>query len=559
MRFQPFIVAMIMLAAAAAPALADKRAALVIGNAAYRNMTPLQNPGNDAADVAAALRRLGFDTTEAADLDRSGMNDALDRFSRQADGADIAIVYYSGHGMQFNGANYLLPVDARLDSAADITRFRLMPLDDVLEALRRVHGVAVLVLDACRNNPVENEIKRRLTAASGDRGDAMLTRGLKPQSAGNGLLIAYATQANDVAADGAGRHSPFTSAFLDNVETPGIDLRMMMLRVQDEVDGLTGHRQRPEVSNSIVGEFMLKPAGSHQDGNAPDGNAKDAKTGMLGRLAGSQQEGPSPSGGPSQTGKAPSGEAAGVWAATKDTTSLAVLNDFIRQFGDTPYGSMARARREELSTVAASRDQGGNAKDASARTDARTDAGTGRTQVENTAVDTQSGNTRVAALPPPVELPRPRAAGESCSGAGSGTRYCASSVLSPQLGNTYGVAHLFDGNRSAAWVEGAPGQGIGEWITVDFDAARTVRSIAIDNGYQKNSDIFYKNSRVRKLTLVFSGGERKSLTLQDQFGQQTFRLDRPIRARWIQFVIDDVYPGNKYQDTAISKLSVVAE
>jgi hypothetical protein len=86
-----------------------------------------------------------------------------------------------------------------------------------------------------------------------------------------------------------------------------------------------------------------------------------------------------------------------------------------------------------------------------------------------------------------------------------------------------------------------------------------VRSIAIDNGYQKNSDIFYKNSRVRKMTLVFSGGERKSLSLQDQLGQQTFPLDRPIRARWIQFIIDDVYPGNKYQDTAISKLSVVAQ
>jgi hypothetical protein len=86
-----------------------------------------------------------------------------------------------------------------------------------------------------------------------------------------------------------------------------------------------------------------------------------------------------------------------------------------------------------------------------------------------------------------------------------------------------------------------------------------VRSIAIDNGYQKNSDIFYKNSRVKKMTLLFSGGERKSLSLQDQFGEQTFPLDRPIRARWIQFMIDDVYPGNKYQDTAISKLSVVAQ
>jgi uncharacterized caspase-like protein len=509
----------IVMLAAAAPAHADKRAALIIGNAAYRNMTPLQNPGNDADDVDAALRRLGFETIAATDLDRSGMNDALDRFSRLADGADIAMVYYSGHGMQFNGANYLLPVDARFDSAADINRFRLMPLDDVMEALRRVHGVAIMVLDACRNNPIENEIKRRLAASPGNRGDAAVTRGLKPQPAGNGLLIAYATQANDVAADGAGRHSPFTSAFLNNVETPGIDLRVMMLKVQDEVDGMTGHRQRPEVANSIIGQFMLKPAGSQQDV-------------------------PSPSGGSSQAARPPSDEVARVWAATKDTASIAVLDDFIHQFGDTPYGSMARARREEIRKPAVNNSPTG-----------------GSSEMVALPASPQPGNIESRVRPPPAaDLPKPHAPRESCSGAPvNGMKYCASSALGPQFGNTYGVGHLFDGDRSTAWVEGAAGQGIGEWITVEFDTARLVRSIVIDNGYQKNSDIFYKNSRVRRMTLVFSGGERQSLSLQDQFGQQTFPIDRPTRARWIQLIIEDVYPGNKYQDTAISKLSVVAQ
>jgi hypothetical protein len=500
MRFRLFIAAIIMVAAAA-PAHADKRAALVIGNAAYRSMTPLQNPGNDAADVAAALQRLGFDTIVVTDLDRSGMNDALDRFARLADGADIAMVYYSGHGMQFNGTNYLLPVDARFEAAADINRFRLMPLDDVLEALRRVRGVAVMVLDACRNNPVEDEIKRRLAASTGNRGSEGLTRGLKPQPAGSGLLIAYATQANDVAADGAGRHSPFTSAFLNNVETPGIDLRLMMLKIQDEVDGATGHRQRPEVANSIVGEFRLKPAGAPQAGGPPPA-------------------------GSSQAGKPASDEAARVWAATKDTASIAVLEDFIRQFGDTPYGSMARARKDEIQSLA----------------------------MRNNL----AGTSEVAPPPPPAaDLPKPHGPRETCS-VGRMT-YCASSTLDSQQGNTYGVGHLFDGNPSTAWVEGAAGQGIGEWITVEFDFVRLVRSVTIDNGYQKNNDIFYKNSRVRRMTLVFSTGERQSLSLQDQFGEQTFPLARPIRALWMQFIIEDVYPGNKYQDTAISKLSVSAQ
>ncbi len=472
MRFCSFIAAVIMLAAAAAPAVADRRVALVIGNAAYRNMAQLQNPGNDAADDAAALRRLDFDALPATDLDRSAMIDALDRFSRLADGADIAVVYYSGHGMQFNGTNYLLPVDARLDSAADVNRFRLIPLDDVLEALGRVRGIAVLVLDACRNNPVENELKRRLAATSGDRGEAALIRGLKPVPAGNGLLIAYATQANDVASDGVDRHSPFTSAFLKNVETPGIDLRLMMLRVQDDVDRLTAHRQRPELSISIVGEFRLRPASSQNDG-PPAFNGPAA----------------------------------------------------VQQNDPPPFGKP-----------------------------------TNNSQLNNA----------VAALPPAAdptrdltgELPKPHAAGETCSSRSHALGvdlYCASSVLSPQLGNTYGVGHLFDGDRAAAWIEGAPGQGIGEWITVEFDTARLVRSIAIDNGYQKNSDIFYKNSRVSRMTAIFSGGERKTLSLKDQFGQQVFPLDRLVRARWIQLIIDDVYPGSRYQDTAISKVSVAVQ
>jgi hypothetical protein len=175
----------------------------------------------------------------------------------------------------------------------------------------------------------------------------------------------------------------------------------------------------------------------------------------------------------------------------------------------------------------------------------------------------QSSPTPPAAEVPesPKELPKPHTPRESCASPPmAGVKaYCASSVLGPQFGNTYGVGHLFDGNHAAAWVEGAPGHGIGEWITVEFDTVRLVQSIAIDNGYQKNSDIFFKNSRVSRMTVVFSGGERQTLSLRDEFGQQVFPLDRPVRARWVQFVIDGVYPGSKYQDTAISKLSVVTQ
>jgi uncharacterized caspase-like protein len=304
------------------PSHADKRVALVIGNAAYRYLPALTNPKNDAEDVAKSLRDLAFETIVATDLDRTGMNDALGRFARGAEAADIALVYYSGHGMQFTGSNYLLPTEARLDDAADVNRFRLIPLDDVLEALRAAKGARLLVLDACRNNPVEEDLKRRLASLPGANRDAVMTRGLTRASAGNGLVIAYSTQANDVASDGMARNSPFTAAFLRHVGTPDIDLRHMLFRVQDEVDRSTGGRQRPELAISLVGEFKLRVA------------AAPAKV---------EEERPGPSG----DGQARI-EAAQAWAAAKDTTSPAILEAFIRRFGDTFYADMARARLEEL-------------------------------------------------------------------------------------------------------------------------------------------------------------------------------------------------------------------
>ena len=236
-----------------------KRVALIIGNGAYRNVPALINPRNDAADVGKALQDLGFTTLVLTDLDRQGMNEALDRFSRMVTGAEIALVYYTGHGMQFEGRNYLLPVEARLQAADDINRFRLMPLDDVLDVLQAGIGARVAILDACRNNPVEDELKRRLALAPNANRNIGLNRGLERISAPTGLIVAYSTQANTIAADGKARNSPFTQAFLHNVATPDIDLRQMLFRVQDEVVKQTQGIQVPELQISLIGEFKLKP------------------------------------------------------------------------------------------------------------------------------------------------------------------------------------------------------------------------------------------------------------------------------------------------------------
>jgi uncharacterized caspase-like protein len=292
---------------------AEKRVALVIGNSAYQNAPTLMNPKNDAEDIGKSLRDLGFSTIVATDLDRAGMNDVLDRFSRTVGDAEIALVYYAGHGMQFVGKNFLLPVEARLENTDDVNRFRLMPLDDVVDVLQGAPGARVIILDACRNNPVEDNLKRRLASMPAANRDAFLTRGLSRVVA-NGLIVAYATQANDVAADGTGRNSPFAAALLHHISTPDVDLRQMLFNVQDEVDQLTAGRQRPELSISLVGQYKLKPT----------------------------------TGAPANQEAAPVDAAAQVWAVSRDTTSQAVLEEFIRQFGNTAYGSMARARLEEL-------------------------------------------------------------------------------------------------------------------------------------------------------------------------------------------------------------------
>ncbi|MCA1385967.1 caspase family protein [Bradyrhizobium sp. BRP23] len=151
--------------------------------------------------------------------------------------------------------------------------------------------------------------------------------------------------------------------------------------------------------------------------------------------------------------------------------------------------------------------------------------------------------------------PRPSAAGESCARSGFET-YCVSSMLKPQFGNSYGAANLFDASTGTAWVEGASGNGVGEWITIEFETVRRVKSIHVQNGYQKSRDIFAKNNRVRQIRVLFSGGESQTFVLDDKLSAQLLMLRPPVSAHWMQFIIDDVWAGNKYTDTAITKLLV---
>jgi hypothetical protein len=155
--------------------------------------------------------------------------------------------------------------------------------------------------------------------------------------------------------------------------------------------------------------------------------------------------------------------------------------------------------------------------------------------------------------------PRPQTSPENCASPTKivgVARYCASSVLPAQSGNSYGVQNLFSDDNTTAWVEGKPGQGIGEWVLIELDGPRLVQGLTIRTGYQKNSETFARNSRVSRIRLLFSQGETLKYDLQDRQGPQAIAFDRPIKAEWVQLAIEDVFPGSRFSDTAISKLFI---
>ncbi|MGP0060826.1 MAG: caspase domain-containing protein [Beijerinckiaceae bacterium] len=232
-------------------ALADRRVALVIGNGAYAHSEHLPNPPHDAEDVAAALKRVGFDTILGTDLDQAGMQDAAIRFARAARAADVAVFYYSGHAMQFAGVNYLVPVDAQLRDEADLRR--MAKVDDIVADLQQAKTLRILVLDSCRDNPLAEQLKRSIGASRA----VSVQRGLAKIDSPEGMIISYATLAGRTAEDGNGRNSPYTAAFLKHIEEQD-EIGTIFRRVAADVYESTGREQLPELSLSVIGEFYLR-------------------------------------------------------------------------------------------------------------------------------------------------------------------------------------------------------------------------------------------------------------------------------------------------------------
>lgn len=259
-RFATGLIGLTLLVAALSPASAEKRVALVIGNSAYKNTTPLKNPSNDAVDMAEALRALDFEVIDGTDLRKRDMMKRIRAFAEKLDGADVGLFFYAGHGLQVDGRNFLAPVDAALKSDTDLD-FEAIELNLVLKQLERNARLSIVFLDACRDNP----LARNLVVAGRS---LAVGRGLAQVEKAVGMMIAFATQPGNIALDGEGRNSPFTKALLQHIGAEGASINDVMIDVRRDVLEETKGKQVPWENSSLTGQFYFKPTATSGGGTA---------------------------------------------------------------------------------------------------------------------------------------------------------------------------------------------------------------------------------------------------------------------------------------------------
>ena len=331
------------------PALAEKRVALVLANSAYQNVAALPNPVNDGAMIAATLKEAGFDVVDSRhDLPALETRRALRDFADRARDADIAVVYYAGHGLEVDGTNYLIPVDAKLERDTDVYD-EAFSLDRVLLAIEPAKQLRLVILDACRDNPFAKVMKRTVASRAIGRGLA------KVEPTSPNTLIAYSAKAGSTALDGD-KNSPFTTALAKHLTTPGLDVRRAFGFVRDDVLKNTGNRQEPFVYGSLGGDDMpLVPIKA-----APSTRASN-----------------------------PQAEVRQDYELAQQIGNKAALNAFLAQYPDGFYADLARS---QLAKIAAESGQKPQQVDTSANK-----ASESRAAVNNAAADQATAGPSTAA------------------------------------------------------------------------------------------------------------------------------------------------------------------
>jgi uncharacterized caspase-like protein len=300
-------------------AKADKRVAFVVGNSAYKNVAPLPNPAVDAKSMAKLLRNVGFDVVEGSNLSRDKMTERLLEFGKKAEGADIALFYYAGHGIAVNGTNYLLPVDADLKSEMDVKLGAAINVDLTLEQTMADAKVKLVFLDACRDNPFAAKIRSAKATRS-----VSVESGLAEMKSGEGTLIAFATGPGQTALDGeAGTNSPFTRALLANIATPGAEIQQAMTKVRAQVNEETNKNQLPWGHTNLIGTVYLNPVAT------PDAPVAAPNTPAV------------------TTGPASEVELE-FWRSIKDSNKPEELNAYLTNYPNGTFKSLALARIASL-------------------------------------------------------------------------------------------------------------------------------------------------------------------------------------------------------------------
>jgi hypothetical protein len=256
-------------------AKADRRVAFVVGNGAYKNVAQLPNPPVDAKAMAAVLRNVGFEVVEGTNLTRDKMTEKLLDFGKKAQGADVAVFFYAGHGIAISGTNYLLPIDADIKSEMDVKLGAAINIDLTLDQTMSDAKVKLVFLDACRDNPFAAKIKSNSATRS-----VSVQSGLAEMKSGEGTLIAFATGPGQTALDGQeGTNSPFTRALIAHITTPGVEIQQAMTEVRAQVNEETNKGQLPWGHTNLIGSVYLNPVAAPPAGAAaPSSSAPVAST-----------------------------------------------------------------------------------------------------------------------------------------------------------------------------------------------------------------------------------------------------------------------------------------
>jgi hypothetical protein len=301
-------------------AFADKRVAFVVGNGAYKNVTPLPNPAIDAKSMAALLRNVGFDVVEGTNLTRDKMTEKLLDFGKRAEGADVALFFYAGHGIAVNGTNYLLPIDADLKSEMDVKLGAAINVDLTLDQTMADAKVKLVFLDACRDNPFAAKIRSAKATRS-----VSVESGLAEMKSGEGTLIAFATGPGQTALDGeTGTNSPFTRALMANIASPGVEIQQAMTRVRAQVNEETNKNQLPWGHTNLIGSVYLNPVAGAAGEPVEAANTPVVATGPVSEV---ELE---------------------FWRSIKDSNKPEELNAYLTNYPNGQFKSLALARIASL-------------------------------------------------------------------------------------------------------------------------------------------------------------------------------------------------------------------